>query len=146
MAGFPERVLRAALLDAETYEEVEADTKADGQAFAVVMLAALAAGIGSIENAGGLGLLTYTLATVGGWYIWAYSAYLIGTRLLPGSETKADQGELLRTIGFSAAPGMLRVNFVNSGAAPEREADVPRAACPGFRVDDEQAALFALNS
>lgn len=109
MASFPKRILGASLLNSATYEEVENDRQADGQAFGVVMLAAIGAGIGSIENAGGLGLLTFTLATVGGWYIWAYSAFLIGTRLLPSSETVADQGELLRAIGFSAAPGILRV-------------------------------------
>jgi len=109
MASFPNRILGASLLRSATYEEIEADRDADGQAFAVVMLAAAGAGIGSIENAGGLGLLTFALATVGGWYIWAYSAFLIGTRLLPSKETVADQNELLRVIGFSAAPGILRV-------------------------------------
>ena len=109
MASFPKRILGASLLNAATYEEVEADERADGQAFGVVLLAALGAGIGSIDNAGGLGLLTFTLATVGGWYIWAYSAFLIGTRLLPSSETVANQNELLRAIGFSAAPGALRI-------------------------------------
>jgi hypothetical protein len=44
-----------------------------------------------------------------GWYVWAYVAYFIGTRLLPTHETVADHGELLRTIGFSSAPGVLRV-------------------------------------
>jgi hypothetical protein len=109
MASFPSRILGASLLRSATYEEIEADRDADGQAFGVVLLAAVGAGIGSFENAGGIGMLTFTLATVGGWYIWAYSAFLIGTRLLPSSETVADQNELLRVIGFSAAPGILRI-------------------------------------
>ena len=44
-----------------------------------------------------------------GWYIWAYLTYFIGTKLLPESQTKADHGELLRTIGFSSSPGLIRV-------------------------------------
>jgi len=44
-----------------------------------------------------------------GWYIWAYLTYFIGTRLLPEPQTKADHGELLRTIGFSSSPGLIRV-------------------------------------
>jgi hypothetical protein len=44
-----------------------------------------------------------------GWFIWAFLTYFIGTRLLPEPQTKADYGELLRTIGFSSSPGVLRV-------------------------------------
>jgi hypothetical protein len=102
-------MLRAALLDAELYEEVEADRGATGQACSVVVLSAVAAGIGGIEHHGVLAILGYTFAALAGWWIWAYVAYLIGTRLLPGPQTQADPGELLRTIGFSSAPGVLRI-------------------------------------
>jgi len=44
-----------------------------------------------------------------GWFIWAGLTYLIGTKLLPEPETRADFGELLRTIGFSSSPGLIRV-------------------------------------
>lgn len=112
---FPRRMLRAALLDADVYEEVEADTGATGQACAVVLLSAVAAGVGSIENNGVTGIAWHALASLVGWWIWAYLTYLIGTRLLPGPETVADHGELLRTIGFSSSPGLLRV----LGVVPE---------------------------
>ena len=51
-----QRMLRAALLDAEIYEEVEADRSATGQAMTVVMLSAVAAGIGTFENGGWIGI------------------------------------------------------------------------------------------
>ena len=35
--------------------------------------------------------------------------YIIGTKLLPEPQTHSDLGELLRTTGFSASPGLLRV-------------------------------------
>ena len=109
MAHIATRAWRAALLDAEAYEEVEADRGATGQAFLVVLLSALGAGIGSIENGGPGGILWSALAALVGWWLWAWVAYQIGTRLLPGPDTSADHGELLRTIGFSSAPGILRI-------------------------------------
>jgi hypothetical protein len=48
-------------------------------------------------------------AALVGWFIWAFLTYYIGTRLLPEPQTKADLGELLRTIGFSSSPGVIRV-------------------------------------
>jgi len=109
MTPFHRRMLGAALLDAEIYEEVEADRSATPQAFAVVVLSALSAGIGSIENGGLPGILWSTLAALVGWYVWAWVTYLIGTRLLPTPNTVSDHGELLRTLGFSSAPGLLRI-------------------------------------
>ena len=104
-----DRMLRAALLDAEAYEEVEADAGANGQALAVVVASALAMGVGSIANSGLSGILWHTLVATIGWYVWAYVTYFIGVRLLPTPHTVADHGELLRTIGFSSSPGVLRV-------------------------------------
>jgi len=103
------RMVRAALLDAELYEEIEADRGANGQAFCVVVLSAVAAGVGGLEHHGVSAIFDYTLAALASWWIWAYVAFFVGTRLLPGPETQSDPGELLRTIGFSSAPGVLRV-------------------------------------
>lgn len=109
MATFTQRMIGAAKLDVRTYEEVEADPTALGQAMAVVVLASLAAGIGSIGKTGALGLITGTLGALIGWFIWALLTYLIGTKVLPQPQTRSDVGELLRTIGFSSSPGLLRI-------------------------------------
>jgi hypothetical protein len=103
------RILRAAKLDVSLYEEVEADQGAMGQAILVVLLSSLAAGIGSLTMLGFGGVILMILLALGGWYLWAYLTYLIGTKLLPEEETKADQGELLRTLGFASSPGLIRV-------------------------------------
>ena len=109
MASLGDRMIRAAKLDRDLYEEVEADTGATGQAMLVVVLSSIAAGIGS-AGAGGLkGLLFGALSALAAWYIWAFLTYFIGTRLLPESQTEADVGQLLRTTGFSSSPGLLRV-------------------------------------
>ena len=109
MSSFTERMIRAAKLDVALYEEVEADKGAMGQAMGVVILSSVAAGIGTISATGIKGLIFGTIAALLGWFIWAFLTYFIGTRLLPEPQTKADYGELLRTIGFSSSPGVLRV-------------------------------------
>lgn len=109
MPTFTDRMLRAAKLDVHLYEEVEADKSAFSQAIGVVVLSGVAAGIGSIGTAGLSGIFTGTITALIGWFIWAYITYIVGTKLLPQPQTKADYGELLRTIGFSSSPGLLRV-------------------------------------
>ena len=118
MASLMDRMIRAAKLDVHVYEEVEADTGAMGQAMGVVVLSSVAAGIGSIATGGLGGVLMGTIAALIGWYIWAYLTYFIGTKLLPEPQTKANHGELLRTIGFSSSPGLIRVLGVIPGLAP----------------------------
>ena len=104
---FLERMVGAAKLDTRVYEEVEGDRTATPQALAVVVLASVAGGIGVGE--GLRGLIFGTVAGLVGWAIWAWLTYFIGTRWLPEPETRADIGELLRTIGFATSPSILRV-------------------------------------
>jgi hypothetical protein len=109
MTNFKDRIILAAKLNATLYEEVEADKGAMRQAMGVVVLSSIAAGVGSIGAGGFGGILIGIIASLGGWYIWAYLTYFIGTKILPEPQTKADLGELLRTIGFSSSPGLIRV-------------------------------------
>ena len=79
MSSFQERIIRAAKLDADLYEEVEADKGALGQAMLVVILSSIAAGLGSIGKAGVSGILIGTISALIGWFIWSYLTYIIGT-------------------------------------------------------------------
>jgi len=112
---FTDRMIRAAKLDVNLYEEVEADKDAMYQAMGVVVLSSLATGVGSIGNLGLSGVLLGTLAALGGWYIWAWLTYFIGTRFLAEPQTEADLGQLLRTTGFSSSPGLIRVLAIIPG-------------------------------
>jgi hypothetical protein len=123
MTPFHERLLRAALLQADLYEEVEADAGANRQALVVVVLSGAALGVGGIANSGLQGIFWQALVAVIGWWVWAYATYFIGTKLLPTAATEADPGQLLRTIGFSGAPGILRIAMI-----------VPVLAFPAFVV------------
>ena len=105
---FVSRIIRACKLDISLYEEVEADKSATLQAASVVVLSSLAAGIGAL-SLGASNFLMAPLLSLVSWYVWAYIIYFIGVKLFPEPKTKADHGELLRTIGFSSAPGLIRI-------------------------------------
>lgn len=98
-----ERMRGAALLDVPTYEEVEHDTTATGQAAGVVGLVAVASAIGSIGH-GGLTMGGSIVWAFVGWLVWSGLCYLIGTRLFDGQAT---WGEVLRTVGFAQTPALL---------------------------------------
>ena len=105
---FVNRIIRACKLDVSLYEEVEADKSATLQAALVVVLSSLAAGVGAL-SLGASNFLMAPLISLVSWYIWAYLIYFIGAKLFPEPNTKADHGQLLRTIGFSSAPGLIRI-------------------------------------
>ena len=115
MNPFVDRMIRAAKLDVNLYEEVEADKNSTTQAVSVVALSSLAGSIGLMEQAGLTGLMIGTAGALLSWYVLTFLTYVIGTKLLPEPQTQANHGELLRTIGFSSAPGILRIFSIIPG-------------------------------
>jgi hypothetical protein len=103
--SFGERMKGAAMLDVDTYEEVEADHTATTQAAGVVAIVAVAQAIGA-AGAGGQGVILGVIGAVVGWLLWAGITYIIGDKFLGGTAT---WGELLRTLGFAQSPGILFV-------------------------------------
>lgn len=106
MASFQERVVGAAKLDLRTYAEVKADANALGQSLGVVILSAVAAGIGSLS---GIGMVGGTLRGLLSWAAWAAIIFVVGTRILPEKQTQEDIQQFLRPLGFGAAPGIARI-------------------------------------
>ena len=117
MHSYINRIVRAAKLDVNLYEEVEADKGAMGQAMGVVVLSSIAAGIGTIGTIGVKGIIIGAIIALIAWYAWAYITYFVGAKILPEPQTKAHPGELLRTIGFASSPGLIRVLAVIPGIA-----------------------------
>ena len=105
---FVDRVFRAIKIDVDLYEEVEKDKSATIQAGIVVVLSSLAAGVGALQLGASNFLLAPILSLLS-WYVWAYVIYFVGVKLFGERSTKSNHGELLRTIGFSSAPGLIRV-------------------------------------
>lgn len=100
-----ERMKHAALLDVHTYEDVEADRAATGQAATVVAIVAVAQGLGSAAQ-GASGIVTGIVVALLAWLVWAAITYVIGDKILGGTAT---WGELLRTLGFAQSPGVLGI-------------------------------------
>ena len=109
MSTFSQRIVGAAKLEVRTYKEVEVDTNATGQAMAVVVLSSIAQGIGALAQGGIRGLALGAVTALIGWCVWATIVYLVGTKILSEPQTRSGIGELLRTTGFAASPGLLRV-------------------------------------
>lgn len=101
---FADRVKGVLFLDAKTFEEIEADKTANGQALLVVVVASLAAGLGAGIQLGVIGLLRETIGALIGWVMWAGVSWVIGSKILPEPQTRTDMGELLRVIGYAYAP------------------------------------------
>lgn len=103
---FAQRVKGVLILDARTFEEIEADTTANAQALLVVVAGSLAAGLGAGVRLGFGGLLRETLGGLIGWVMWAAVTWVIGAKLLPEPQTRTNMGELLRVIGYAYAPNL----------------------------------------
>ena len=109
MASFGERIVGAAKLRSATYEDVEHDPTAMGQAMAIVVMSSIAAALGARIHTGAGDIVRSTLFALGSWFVWAGLTFLIGTKLFAAGGTRATWGELLRTTGFAASPGLLRI-------------------------------------
>jgi hypothetical protein len=102
--GFPARFLGALRLDASVFEEVEHDARALPQSAAVVAIAGLARGIQVLPEQGWAGAVASGLAAFVMWLAVAAAVTAIGVGILRGTSSF---GELLRTLGFAAAPLVL---------------------------------------
>ncbi len=107
-----DRMIRAAKLDNDLYEEVEHDPDATGQAAIVVVGTSIAAGIGGL-SAGIVWIPVFAVLALIAWAVYAWLTYFIGTRILAGPETSASWSELARTLGYANSPrALLIVGFV----------------------------------
>lgn len=108
---FLQRLIGALSLDRAIYEEVEADRSATSQALLVVVASSVAAGLGFAQpdSQAMNRIIFFSLLALMTWAGWALLTFEIGTRMLPERQTRSDVGELLRTLGFAATPGMLFV-------------------------------------
>ena len=118
-------MIRAAMLRPDAYEEVEANKSATGQAMAIVVLVSIATGIGytGLAEAAGqetaswslIGMVLGVVASLLGWALLAWITFMVGAKLLPSPETKANWGELARTLGFAQTAGLLKLGGIIPG-------------------------------
>jgi hypothetical protein len=109
MATLGERMVGAMKADVKTFQEIEADPTAIGQAVTVIVIAGVASLIGNIWRVGmSLGMMTLVSSLIG-YALWTLLVVLIGTKVMPEPTTKADFNEGFRVIGFTASPGVFNV-------------------------------------
>lgn len=113
-----ERMIGAAKLNVHTFEDVEHDTGAMGQAMLVVIIVSIATGIVSFGIAGPLGFIVGVIWGLVGWALWALITFWIGTKIFNTPETHADWGQLARATAFAQTPGILRALGIIPIAGP----------------------------
>ena len=113
-----QRMIGAALFNANTYEEIEADQSALGQALGVVILVTICGAIGGLvsdilSGASALGIilgLCFGLAFgIVRWALWVTVIFMVGGSLLRTSDTQTSWGEIGRVLGFAYTPGVLSI-------------------------------------
>ena len=102
------RMVRAAQLEEEVYEEVGHDPAHSVQALWVVVISSVAAGIGAAVAGGPVGMVQMGLMALLTWLLWSLITYLLATTLFH-TTTETSYRQLLGTIGFSSSPGVLRI-------------------------------------
>jgi len=103
-------MLRAATLEADFYEEVEAERGSIGQAWAVVLIVCLAGAAGSwLDGKPPAKVALDVIEPLVLWLGGAVFAYMVGATFLRGPETETDYAEVLRTTGFAFTPRLLRL-------------------------------------
>jgi hypothetical protein len=107
-SSFVDRILGALRLDPATYEEVEHDSSATGQAVAVVVVVTILSGIGAATRGTNAIIGAVILALIS-WVIYTFAVYVVGTTILKSPETSATFEQVLRPLGFAYAPNALAV-------------------------------------
>ena len=105
------RMIGAALLNVNVYEEIEADPKATFQAVLIVILASFSAGIGAFSlysvNPSILDLTLSSFTSLIRWAFLALITYFVGSILLKTDQTDVTWGQLARTMGFAQTPAII---------------------------------------
>ena len=107
--SYAEKLYKAITLNVEFYESVEADKSLTRQAMMTVALVAIVQGFVVAGITAPIALAQGVLGSIIRWFIWAFFIAFVGTKILPKPETESNTGELLRTLGFAYAPGLLVV-------------------------------------
>ncbi|MFN8499302.1 MAG: YIP1 family protein [Anaerolineae bacterium] len=109
-----QRMIRASRLDRMLYREVAADPKEMTQAVLVILLVAIASGIGTGTAGiftggaarGALGFFAGIIGVFISWVFWSYITYAVGRYAF---EADTSPGAMMRAIGFAQSPAVLNI-------------------------------------
>ena len=103
------RMIGAALLRSDTYEDVEHDRSATLQALLVVILVSISSGVGALlrDEVDIVDALVFgVIFGVVSWAVWALTTWIVGSTILKTAATEANWGQLARGTGFAQTPGI----------------------------------------
>ena len=108
MPVFLMRLLGVLVLDPFAFEDIEADRRSATQSMIVVAAVCLSGGFAAagLELAGAAGFLSGVLIALGAWLVWVVMIAALGPFAMAEPQTRSDFSELLRVLGFAAAPGL----------------------------------------
>ena len=120
MTQFFLRFVGALALNPAAYEDIEADPRSTMQSVIVVLAVTCAGGFAAMGLGliGAAGFLTGAIMMLGGWLLWVSLIATIGTTALAEPQTRSNPRELLRTLGYAAAPGVFVAFAAMRAAAP----------------------------
>ena len=103
-----DRSIGVAKLVQRTYREIAVDPGATREAAIVVVIVAIAGGIGGAANGFG-GIVVGVIGAFVSWLLFTVVAWFFGSQLFGNPTTNANRESLLRTIGYAQAPGILAI-------------------------------------
>ena len=120
MTQFFLRFVGALALNPAAYEDIEADRRSAMQSVMVVLAVTAAGGFAAmgLGLVGMSGFVTGAILMLGGWLLWVSLIATIGTTALAEPQTRSNARELLRTMGYAAAPGVFFAFAAMPAAAP----------------------------
>ncbi len=120
MTQFFLRFIGVLALSPATYEDIEADRRSSMQSVIVVLAVTGAGGVAAMGMGlvGVAGFVTGAIMMLGGWLLWVSLIATIGTTVLAEPQTRSNARELLRTLGYAAAPGVFFAFAAMRAAAP----------------------------
>jgi len=107
-SSFVERIMGAMKLDPATYEDVEHDEGANGQAVIIVVAVTILSGL-AVAGSGNNRIIGSVVSAILGWAVFTLAAYLVGTTILKGPNTSATFGGVFRALGFAYAPSLFSI-------------------------------------
>jgi hypothetical protein len=112
MASFQDRVVGALKLQPSTFDEVARDSTATGQAAIVVVAVSVASSLVFLRLGMARIAVSVALWALVAWTVGTAVLWLLGTRAIPGRNTRVDFWQVLRPIGFAQAPRLLLVLLI----------------------------------
>jgi hypothetical protein len=120
MSRFLMRLLGVLVLDPVAFEDIEADRRAAVQSTIVVATVCLSGGFAAagLQITGAAGFVSGVLMALGAWLVWVVMIAALGPYAMAEPQTESDFPELLRVLGFAAAPGLFIALAAMRAVAP----------------------------